>query len=89
MGKDVIDYVLYNTEEISSDLLQKYAADGEFPVRTDHNEFSRLTGTRALGVPLVSNVIAHQDAADKAIRRTLIRHDATRVCEELKLIIRS
>jgi uncharacterized cofD-like protein len=82
LGKGVIDTVLYNTQHISDDLLQRYAAEGEFPVRTDPDRFAELQAT-AIGVPLVAKEIATQDPADHMIRRTLIRHDPEAVVSEL------
>lgn len=84
VGAGTIDYVLYNTQKITDELLQKYAAEGEFPVDTSPERFERLSRQKVIGAPLVSDVIARQDAADTAIRRTLIRHDAGRVTAELK-----
>ncbi len=88
VGTGVIDHVLYNTQKISAELLRKYAAEGEFPVRTDPERFTKISSIHAVGVPLVSDVIVRQDAADKEIRRTLIRHDAKRVTAELKNLLK-
>jgi uncharacterized cofD-like protein len=87
VGKGVIDHVLYNTQGISDELLQRYAADGEFPVRTDPELFAELSPIHIVGAPLVSDVFARQDAADKEVRRTLIRHDAKQVAAELKNLL--
>lgn len=86
LGSQTIDTVLYNTQPITERLLKKYAADGEFPVRTDRAGFAGLHA-QAVGSRLVSKDIAEQDPADTAIRRTLIRHDAERVCAELEKLL--
>lgn len=86
IGEGVIDAVLYNDQEISQELLKAYAEEGDFPVHTDEARFQELKA-QAIGLPLVSQEIAAQDPADTAIRRTLIRHDAERVCAELKQIL--
>ncbi len=88
VGAGVIDCVLYNTQGIPDELLQKYAAEGEFPVRTDPEPFAEIAPICVVGVPLVSDVVARQDAADTEVRRTLIRHDAKRVAAELKNLIK-
>lgn len=82
LGDGAIDIILFNDKPISDELLKKYAADGEFPVAVDENRLSRLKA-RAVGAALVSPVIAAQDPADTAIRRTLIRHDADAVCKQI------
>lgn len=86
LGEGVIDVVLYNTDPISSKLLQKYAAEGEFPVGTNPDRFREIQAS-AIGARLVSKEIADRDLADKKIQRTLIRHDAERVCEELQKLL--
>lgn len=82
----VVDIVLYNNKRITPRLLQKYAADGELPVHFDAKRFKELT-IPAIGRQLVAKEIAEQDPADTAIRRTLIRHDADRVCAELTQLL--
>ena len=86
IGAPRIDVALYNDDHISPQLLEKYAADGEFPVRTDATGFAGLHA-KPIGVPLVSREITRQDPADTAIQRTLIRHDASAVCRELKHLL--
>ncbi len=86
LGLGAIDVVLYNTQPITDKLLKKYAAEGEYPVRTDRDGFAGLHA-RTIGSRLVSRDIAAQDPADTAVRRTLIRHDADRVCAELKKLL--
>lgn len=85
IGLGRIDTVLYNTEEISADLLLRYAAEGEFPVDIEPDRFDEMDGTITfIGAPLLSHDIIHQDPADKAIRRTLIRHDGSAVCDQIR-----
>lgn len=86
IGVGVIDTVLYNNQHISDALLRKYAEEGEFPVRTNPEPFVGLQA-KAVGLRLVSKAIASQDPADTAIRRTLIRHDADRVCAALRQLL--
>jgi len=86
LGAGTIDTVLYNTQHISDDLLQKYAAEDEFPVRTDAAAFAGIRA-KTIGLSLVAKTVALQDPADTAIRRTLIRHDADRVCAALRQLL--
>jgi uncharacterized cofD-like protein len=85
-GKGRIDAVLYNTAPIAPDLLNLYANEGEYPVHMEHERFMEIAA-RAHGARLVSKEIIAQDPSDKAIRRTLIRHDANQVCVELQKIL--
>ena len=85
-GAGVVDAVLYNNEHISSELLEKYAADGEFPVQIDEARFDELEVVTR-GASLVSKEMYSQNPADKKVRRTLIRHDPLRAKEELVKLI--
>lgn len=81
-GAGTIDTVLYNTQTIPPELLQRYAEEGEYPVASDMQRFTELQAN-IVGADLVSETMAKQDAADKAIRRTLIRHDPERLATEI------
>ena len=85
IGEGTIDIVLYNNQPIGGSLLEKYAADGEFPVRTDPEAFAGVHA-QPVGSRLVSKDIVPQDPAD-TIRRSFIRHDAARVCAELRKLL--
>lgn len=87
VGEGTIDVVLYNTTRIGPKLLKLYAADGEFPVLAGQKRF-RETKVRAIGADLLAHEIAVQNPADKAIRRTLIRHDGAKVRQELRKLLR-
>jgi 2-phospho-L-lactate transferase/gluconeogenesis factor (CofD/UPF0052 family) len=87
LGEGTIDTVLYNTQHISDDLLQRYAAEGEYPVRTDADGFAGLHA-KAIGVPLVAKEMYAQDPADHTMRRTLIRHDPGAVVNELRNLLK-
>ncbi len=82
LGEGRIDTVLYNTAPISDELLKKYASEGEFPVAFSESRFSEIQAD-SVGASLVARSLAAQDPNDKIIRRTLIRHDARRVCRQL------
>lgn len=82
LGEGTIDVVLYNTAEISDETLRHYAADGDFPTRIDEQGFEGLSCQRH-GVPLLSHEEIQQNPFDKAIMRTLIRHDPDVVAQEI------
>jgi uncharacterized cofD-like protein len=88
VGNDTVDVVLYNDEPIADLLLQRYAADGEFPVHTEAGRFQE-TSTKAVGARLVSREIVGRQAPGDQISRTLIRHDAAAVCDELRKLLKS
>ena len=78
IGEGQIDSVIYNTEPPTEELLEKYAAEGEHPPCSDEEGFEQ-TRARVIGACLLSNEVYVQDANEKFIRRTLIRHDANHV----------
>ncbi len=86
IGKNQIDYVLYNKERPTEDLLKKYANSGDFPVDNKPARFSEIKA-KAISAKLVADKIAPQDPNDKMIKRTLIRHDGVEVNRQLARII--
>jgi uncharacterized cofD-like protein len=82
IGEGQIDAVLYNTATPSKRLLEKYAAEGEFPVGIEEDRFEEISAT-PIGSSLVAKEIAKQDSNDQAIQRTLIRHDGYQVGRKL------
>jgi uncharacterized cofD-like protein len=82
LGQRKIDYVLYNTEPINAYLLHRYASEGELPVLIDKSRFAEIQA-QPIGAHLVSQSISTQDPNDKAIKRTLIRHDAKQAAKRL------
>lgn len=82
LGEGMIDAVLYNTTNAPAELETKYAAAGEVPVGVDLARFTEVR-SQMLGCSLMASELVAQDAADKAVKRTLIRHDAERVCQAL------
>ncbi len=75
VGANTVDTVLYNTEIPSKDLISKYAAEGEFPVDVSPEMFD-VESAEYIGANLLASGIYMPNPADKAIKRTLIRHDA-------------
>lgn len=79
-----LDYVIYNNTPPDQELLERYARDGEYPVKFDETILEQQH-YHAKGLPLVAGtawqgVMAGDALADS---RTLIRHDADRVAREL------
>ncbi|MDB5163785.1 MAG: hypothetical protein JWS12_403 [Candidatus Saccharibacteria bacterium] len=85
VGEGQIDAALYNQDLPSPELLRKYAAEEEFPVKTELDRFKEVAAL-PLGANLVASNPFEQDQNDKAIRRTLIRHDAYQVGRQLMSI---
>lgn len=84
VGKPFLDYVLYNTAAPSEDLLEKYARDGEFGVKVDEEALQKASYT-PIGKPLLAGTIwKNENTADPlAHERTLIRHDAEAVAQNI------
>ncbi len=82
VGNNQLDFILFNDKSPSRALLQKYAADGEFPVGNDAGRFKDIKA-KLIGADLVASDITTQDTNDKAIKRTLIRHNAQEVGRQL------
>lgn len=81
VGEPFLDYVLYNTDQPSPELLNKYAKQGEYGVAPRLNALKM--NYRLKGSSLISKEIFHQNSNDKFLHRTLIRHDADKVAELL------
>jgi hypothetical protein len=65
----IFDYALINTAPISSALVQKYAREGQEPLKADLDEVRRL------GVEPVTGCFVHEG--------DVLRHDYDRVAETL------
>ena len=86
IGRGAIDYVLYNTQPPSKELLDKYAGEGEFPLKNYPARFSE-TKAHFIGAPLVASQPYRQDRADILTKRSLIRHDPLAVKQQLEKIL--
>lgn len=82
IGPGQVDVLLYNNAPPTPELLAKYAADGEFPVKTEARRFKEIKA-RVIGTNLLSPDIVVPHANDTLLKRTLIRHDATQVGRQL------
>jgi 2-phospho-L-lactate transferase/gluconeogenesis factor (CofD/UPF0052 family) len=75
IGKDRINHVTFNNTVPDKALLERYAGEGEYPVRTDDVDGGNCQAAfTPLPADLISPRVYVQKSGD-AIRRTLIRHD--------------
>ena len=82
----MLDYVIFNTDEPTKKLLDKYTKEGEFLVKFDLEELDSKH-YRAIGLPLISKGPVKSASGDKiAATRTLIRHDSDVVAREVMKI---
>lgn len=86
IGKNIIDDVLYNIDKPTSKQLEKYALDGEFPVKIDKSELDNKS-YNAVGGKFLAGEGAKRDANDTLLHRSLIRHDANAVADQLLSLI--
>ena len=71
-----MDYVIYNVHQPSKKLLEKYAAEGELPVRIDAAKL-KSAHYKSKGAELLAGEIWQNPNAKDPLAgsRTLIRHD--------------
>jgi len=83
---DLLDYVIYNTDEPTKQMREKYVRDGEYMLEFDLDVLESAH-YRAIGCPLIDKSPVVHDARDKiAKRRSLIRHDSDSVSKEIMKI---
>ncbi|MEA2088538.1 MAG: gluconeogenesis factor YvcK family protein [Patescibacteria group bacterium] len=73
LGKDCLNYVIYNNQKPDEKLIKKYQRKKEFFVYFDKEILSKKH-YKSIGYNLLSNAGYQQNPADK-IKRTLVRHD--------------
>lgn len=78
VGKNVIDYLIFNKEEPNEKLLKKYSKKEEYLV--DYKNLKTASKTKFIGHNLLSDKIFKQQKGDK-IKRTLIRHDISKIAK--------
>lgn len=84
-GRNVFDIVLYNTKRPAASLLRRYAEEGEvLPTKVDSKKYLGV----CVGKNLLSDDIAETPKVD-LIRRTLIRHDVSKLARALDGILRA
>lgn len=83
IGAPVLDFVLYNTEQPGTELLEKYNRDKEFGVSYDKEELAKRH-YKAKGHNLISTVVPKLKASDKiAHNRSFIRHNSDVIARQL------
>jgi uncharacterized cofD-like protein len=83
-GAEFLDYVIFNKNRPSDELLKLYAKKGETPVRVDEAEF-KTAHYKAKGSDLLSNKIWKNSSGSDALahQRALIRHDSNKVARRI------
>lgn len=83
-GAPFLDYVLYNTEKPSDELLSKYAKEGELSVTYDAHTLKTARYATAGANLLSSTVWKNTNSSDPiAAARTLIRHNPQAVAKAI------
>lgn len=82
-GSGVLDFVLYNVDMPSDELLRKYALEDEFPVLFDQAVLDGASYDAVPG-PFLSRTERQRNQNDTRIVRSLIRHDADAIVQALK-----
>lgn len=82
IGDGRLDYVLYNTDRPSEELLDRYATDDEYPVILDQAKLDSAH-YMAIGGRFLSHDDHQRDESDRFIKRSLIRHDSHTIAKAL------
>lgn len=78
LGKNVIDYVIFNTQKPPVRSLNSYKKEREFFVEADYNNFN--DNYSYLPAKLLSNKIYIKNPGD-TLKRSLIRHDSNKLAK--------
>ncbi len=82
----IVDYAVFNTDEPTKTMLDKYVADGELMIEFDLEDLDTKL-YNAVGLPLIDKSPIVVDPKDKiAHRRTFIRHDSDLTAREIMKI---
>lgn len=83
IGLPVLDYVIYNTDNPTQEILKKYASDDEFIVEVDKKALKKAH-YQSIGRDLIDEQPARFDKNDAiASKRSLIRHNGDEVSKIL------
>ncbi len=85
IGAQVIDYVIYNTDEPTPARLRKYSNEGEFMVEFDLEKLSHQK-YKAIGLPLIATTLISEEIKNAdpiGHSRSLIRHNNDILAREL------
>ncbi len=81
LGKNSLDYVVYNNKKPSEELIKKYASKKEYFVDFNEEDF-RGKKYKAIGGDLIGEARHKQDKIDE-LKRTLIRHNLENLGETI------
>jgi uncharacterized cofD-like protein len=81
-GNPILDYVLYNKEQPTTALAEKYKAENAYLVSIDPDKLASAH-YEAIGGDFLADDMAERKAGDMIVTRSLIRHDADAVAQEL------
>lgn len=86
IGSPVLDYVFYNSEEPTTDLLDHYTRDGEYLVKYRPESIGDRH-YKVVGLPLIAKEVVRIKEGDPlAHTRSLIRHDPNLLISEIASI---
>lgn len=88
LGNGALDVLIYNAVPPSAQLLARYALEGEFPISSTPDRLDEIRA-QTVGDDLVADEVFAQNPCDKAIARTLIRHNAKVVGRHIMRVARS
>lgn len=84
--KEVVDFVIYNTDEPTKIMREKYVKDGEHMIEFDLDDLETRP-YHAIGLPLIDKTPIKFDPKDKIAKtRTYIRHDSDLTAREIMKI---
>jgi uncharacterized cofD-like protein len=86
IGKDAIDYALYNVDRPRRTALKDYAADDEYPVHINEEQLDQAH-YQAISGNFLSRKKVQKDPNDTLMIRSLIRHDSEQVSLTLQKLI--
>jgi uncharacterized cofD-like protein len=87
IGKNNLDYVLYNVDKPTVDQLDAYALEGETPVEIDEKALKAAPYSSVAG-NFLSKLFAQSAGKDNSpIKHSFIRHDALAVSEALMQLV--
>ncbi len=85
-GGDILDYVIFNTDEPTKQMRTMYVRDGEYMLEFDLQVLAD-SHYRPVGLPLIDKSPVKIDANDKINHiRSLIRHDSDVIAREIMKI---
>ena len=81
-GRGTLEYVLFNVDTPSPQVLRRYALDREYPVIIDEGALHKAT-YKAVAGKFLSHEHHKRNRNDSFIKRSLIRHDGEAVADTL------